>query len=636
MSMVDTAHRTAGHRRLDRWLLATIAVAVLAYRPVLQMSFVGDDFMILHLVRQAGGLQHPGTYFHLNFFGYYRPVAFLSHALDWQIWHGQAFGFHLTSLLLHTGNAVLVFVFARRLFGELPAVAAALLFALHPSSHEAVFWMSARFDLLATFLMLLGLLAIQAVETARSSAEASTQRGGRAVARHAIAVLCFSLALLSKESAFAFPVIAAACDVFIARRSSRSMLRRLVPLLGVVALYSAVRVAAGGPELGQGLARLAKAALLGGALVTLVWLAVAGADGLLGRLAEWRARLMAAFALGLAMVVAASLLPATAALVRPKLAFASFAGFYLLSPVITRGGSAPPAFDPNTTIYWATGLVVLAGAAALLVFAWRRDTGWAGAARPHNARMAFLLVFIGAALLPVSSMTEGKRYLYVASIGVSLLAGYAIGQVRNAGRTVALALLAVILAVSGWQIQLKADDWNWASAMTRDAVRLVRRAEPDACRARQILFLTAPVNVRDVYCNFYDFTFEDADTGCRPGSVSALVRVVGHDVSADARWESRNTVVVQVRGVTERLLASTDLRHFDVALWPPANRRLATSIGTLGVAPVNGGQRLELRLADTFDPRQWRFLYYSSGRVYELAIAQPVPDAPVVTLQNWK
>jgi hypothetical protein len=633
MTPATTLHRAVTPRRVNRWLLAALALTVLTYRPVLGLAFVGDDFIILHLLRQAGGLQHPGVYFHLNFFGYYRPVAFLSHAIDWQIWHAQPVGFHLTSLLLHTANVALVFLFARRCFGELPAVGAALLFGLHPSNHEAVFWMAARFDLLATFLMLVGLLAIQAADPTRAAADPLTPRRGVAV--HAVAVVCFLLALLSKESAFAFPVIAAAYDVFVARRSGRSTFWRLLPLVAIVVLYSAVRFAAGGPELGQGLARLAKVAILGGMLVALVGLAFADADGLLARFATWRLRLLVAFAFTLAAAFAASTLPATAAIVRPKLAFASFAGFYLLSPIITLGGSAPPTFDPNATIYWTTGLAVVAAAATLLVFVWRRGTAWAGAAAIHNRRVAFLLVFIAAALLPVSSMTEGKRYLYVASIGVSLLAGYAVSLLRNAGRAVELVLLAVVLAVSGWQIQLKAGDWTWAGVMTRDTARLVRLQETDACHARKILFLTAPVNVRDVYCNFYDYTFEDDRTGCLPGSVRAVVRVVGNDVATDATWEGPRTVVLRVQGATERLLTSADLRHFDIALWPPTARRVATAVGELTTAPVAGGQRLTLRLAESFDLRDWRILYYGSGGVRELALPDPA-RAPVVSLQNWK
>jgi hypothetical protein len=606
---------TAASRRVTRWLLATIALVVLAYRPVLDMSFVGDDFMILHYLRQADGLRYPGTYFQLNFFGYYRPLAFLSYALDWQLWHGRAMGFHLSSLFLHAANVALVFALGKRLFGHVPAIVAALLFAIHPSNHEAVFWMSSRFDLLATFLMLVGLAAMLDGRVSRPPGDG--RPAGRAF-RFAAGAACFALALLSKESAFAFPLIVLAGDVFLARRSACQALGRLVPVLAIMAVYMAVRTGAGGAELGEGLARVAKVLFLCGGLAGLVWLASRGADLWLGQLAFWRARLAVAFGVLLAGSLAASLLPWTMGWMRAKLAFASFAGLYLLSPVITLGGSASPTFDPRDPIFWLSGWMLLAAVALLLVFAWRPDTGWAGARPARNAEFAFLLVFVAAALLPVSSMTEGKRYLYLASAGIALTAGWAVGRLGVRARTFALGALGVVVAVSGWQIRLKAQDWAWAGAMTAGAVQVVRTLDPDPCRARNVLFLTAPVGVRDVYSHFYDYTFEDPATRCLPQSVRTLVRVVGHDVGVTAAWTGPHSLVFTARGAVDRLVTSTDLRHFDVPLWPPARRHLVLPVGTLDVAAVEGGLRFEVRFSDAFDPSRWQVLFFGAGRVEAL------------------
>src|SRR6185295_18745095 len=46
---------------------------------------------------------------------YWHPLTWLSHMLDWQLYGGAARGHHLTSVLWHALNAVLVFVVARRL-----------------------------------------------------------------------------------------------------------------------------------------------------------------------------------------------------------------------------------------------------------------------------------------------------------------------------------------------------------------------------------------------------------------------------------------------------------------------------------------------------------------------------------------
>src|SRR5262249_54515178 len=152
-----------------------------------------DDFMILHRLR---GLQRTADvlrFFHGEFFEYYRPLGFVSHAMDWALAGQNARQFHLTNILIHIVNTMLVLRIGRALSPRsLAGPLAAALFALHASNNEAVVWMSARFDLLATCF---GLGAIY-----------SMIRGG--LPRQGAAALCFLLALLSKEAAVALPIAA--------------------------------------------------------------------------------------------------------------------------------------------------------------------------------------------------------------------------------------------------------------------------------------------------------------------------------------------------------------------------------------------------------------------------------------------
>src|SRR5262249_38968463 len=133
--------------------------------------------------------------------------------------------FHLTNVALHALASVLVVVLGRRLYGLGFAFFGGVLFALHPASHEAIFWVAARFDLLATCFMLASLLWLM--------------RDG--TLSYWLGVGSFALALLSKESALSLPVIAAASDVFIKQRDWAATARRLVPLLIVVAAYAVLR-----------------------------------------------------------------------------------------------------------------------------------------------------------------------------------------------------------------------------------------------------------------------------------------------------------------------------------------------------------------------------------------------------------
>ena len=66
--------------------------------------------------------------------GHYHPLTWLSYALDYTVWGLEPWGFHLSNLLLHAANAVLVYWVALRLLGGRvwAAALAALVFTVHP------------------------------------------------------------------------------------------------------------------------------------------------------------------------------------------------------------------------------------------------------------------------------------------------------------------------------------------------------------------------------------------------------------------------------------------------------------------------------------------------------------------------
>ncbi|MFL6279055.1 MAG: hypothetical protein ACJ731_03015, partial [Vicinamibacterales bacterium] len=136
----------------------TIVVTTALYWPALSVGFLGDDFMILHRLR---GLEHASDVFRFfrgEFFEYYRPLGFVSHAVDWTIAGQNAREFHLTNVLIHLVNTIVVLLIGRSLSARpLAGLLAAALFGLHASNNEAVVWISARFDLLATFFALAAL-----------------------------------------------------------------------------------------------------------------------------------------------------------------------------------------------------------------------------------------------------------------------------------------------------------------------------------------------------------------------------------------------------------------------------------------------------------------------------------------------
>ena len=93
----------------------------------------------------------------------WHPVTWLSHMLDAQIFGLRPWGHHLTNLLFHLANALILFGVLRHLTGALMRRTGlvAALFALHPLHVESVAWVSERKDVLSAFFFLLTLWAYE-------------------------------------------------------------------------------------------------------------------------------------------------------------------------------------------------------------------------------------------------------------------------------------------------------------------------------------------------------------------------------------------------------------------------------------------------------------------------------------------
>ena len=90
----------------------------------------------------------------------WHPLTWISHMADVQCYGLRPLGHHLTNLILHTVNTLLLFGLLRRLTGSLwRSAVVATLFGLHPTHVESVAWVAERKDVLSTCFGLLTLLA---------------------------------------------------------------------------------------------------------------------------------------------------------------------------------------------------------------------------------------------------------------------------------------------------------------------------------------------------------------------------------------------------------------------------------------------------------------------------------------------
>lgn len=177
-------------------VLCTTAV----YGQVARHDFVNfdDDKYVYENPHVRAGLTREGvgwafTTTHAEF---WHPLTWLSHMLDGQLFGMWSGGHHLTSVLFHTLNSLLLFLVFRKMTGDVgPSAMVALLFALHPLHVESVALTAQRKDVLSTLLGMLTLFAYaQYCERP-------------AVGRYVLVFTLFTLGLMSKSMLITLPFV---------------------------------------------------------------------------------------------------------------------------------------------------------------------------------------------------------------------------------------------------------------------------------------------------------------------------------------------------------------------------------------------------------------------------------------------
>jgi len=151
----------------------------------------------------------------------WHPLTWLSHLLDMQLglapFGVKAGGHHLTSLLLHAANAVLLFLILKGMTGAIWRSAfVAALFALHPLRVESVAWVSERKDVLSTFFWMLTVWAYARYVEGKSlkfevqgskANEHSTFNVQHSTFNYFLALIFFALGLMSKPMLVTLPCV---------------------------------------------------------------------------------------------------------------------------------------------------------------------------------------------------------------------------------------------------------------------------------------------------------------------------------------------------------------------------------------------------------------------------------------------
>jgi tetratricopeptide (TPR) repeat protein len=187
--------------------LGTLAL----YIPVTRNGFTNfdDDTYIVGNTHVLDGLTWDTVKWSFTTFdeGNWGPLAWLSHALDCQLFGLHAAGHHFVSALLHAMNAAILFWLLSSTTGSIRrSLMVAALFGVHPVNVESVAWAAERKNVLSMFFFLLALLAYGWY---------ARQPKPR---RYGVVFLLYLLALMSKPQVITFPFLLLLWDYWPLRR----------------------------------------------------------------------------------------------------------------------------------------------------------------------------------------------------------------------------------------------------------------------------------------------------------------------------------------------------------------------------------------------------------------------------------
>lgn len=219
-------------------LLLPVALAVAVHARSLGHGFMSDDTqLVLQNPQITGGAPLSvllGTDWfdvgHAERIGYYRPLVKLSLRATYAVFGARLWAYHAGNVLAHAAAVLALALLLSSLVSPAAAALGACLFAVHPSTVQAVDIVTARSDVLAGAFVLAACALV-----ARLPAGSTVSP-----ARRALIALGAILAFASKESALLLPLPLAAVAVARGARP-RSVAALLAPVLAVEALFLVVR-----------------------------------------------------------------------------------------------------------------------------------------------------------------------------------------------------------------------------------------------------------------------------------------------------------------------------------------------------------------------------------------------------------
>jgi Flp pilus assembly protein TadD len=414
--------------------LALVIATVVVYLPVRHHKFVNldDDVFVSENPNIRDGLTWRSGRWTLTAgltreernADYWRPLSFLSHALDIELFELRPAGHHLVNVGLHAAAAVALFLVLQSMtntFWRCALVAA--LFALHPLRVESVAWVTERKDVLSGLFFILTL-----------GAYVGYVRHPFSWARYLAVALLFALALMSKSMVVTLPFVLLLLDYWPLGRT-----RWAEPVVGgnVTAPLSRLLV--------EKLPLFALAAASG--LVTLRGRAGAGPDGI---------GLLARIPLGMRIGNA-------------LLSYGRYIGKMVWPTRLAIFYPLPPGLPAAAVMGVGIGLVAVT---AEVIWAARRKpwlvTGWFW-------YLGMLVPVIG--LLQGAGESMADRFTYLPSIGLLIMLCWNVpsgAMERRSSKVITCVAAGTVLAACGILSSVQVGYWKNSETLFRHALDVTR------------------------------------------------------------------------------------------------------------------------------------------------------------------
>ena len=164
--------------------------------------------------------------------GHYRPLVITSYAINYTLGGLSPVGYHLVNLAFHVGSAFLVFLIVSAMSGGMgpgawAALAAGLIFLVHPFNAEAVNYITARSSLMSGFFYLMGFYCWVRFRGQASGNYSST-------IFYIASLLAFVAGMLSKEVVITLPIVLWLYDLYFVESFRGRRLKPYVPYLPFV------------------------------------------------------------------------------------------------------------------------------------------------------------------------------------------------------------------------------------------------------------------------------------------------------------------------------------------------------------------------------------------------------------------